>query len=75
MPIVRFTPRTRHTIACALGVVALAVDCARGIASLFARPRTVDAIALDHADRCRDVCEGPAWIPAVRDLTTPPWET
>lgn len=48
----------------------LAVDVLRAVASVFARPSTVDAIASRHVD----VCEGadpPAWARCIaRDIDT-----
>lgn len=54
-----------HAVTASLGFLSLAADCLRGLASVFARPRTVDAIVSKHV---RDVCSGPEWIDAV-----PPW--
>lgn len=74
IPSIRLSPRARRALAMTLGAVAFAADALHAVASRFRAPRTIDAIALDHADRCRDVCEGSAWIPSARVLTTPPWE-
>jgi hypothetical protein len=72
MPIAPPAPRW---LAYVLGAVAFAADALHAVAARFAASKTVDAIALDHVERCRPDVVGedpPAWIAAARDLTTPP---
>jgi hypothetical protein len=69
MPIAPPAPRW---LAYVLGAVAFAADALHVIAARFAMPKTVDAVARDHVERCRDVVEGrdpPAWARAIgRDI-------